>query len=405
MPFLSTLLTAALLIGCNPSAPPEEAAPPPEGHEAPEGEEAPPAEPAAAADAADPADHPERFSVGADPAPEGDWAPTAGKAVPELIRPDEKHLADLRQLTFGGENAEGYWSPDGKKISFQRTPRAGTTCDQQYALDLTSGEVTRVSSGKGRTTCGYFDYPAGDRFIYATTEGGGEACPPNPDHSKGYVWPLFPEFDLVWQTPGQAPEPFLAQPGYDAEATACMKDGRLVFTSTRDGDLELYVVNRDGTGLERLTDTPGYDGGAFFNPSCTALVWRASRPEGEALAEYKQLLSENLVRPSALEIFWMDLKSKEVTQLTDNGAANFAPYPLPDDSGVVYSSNAGESPREFDIWLASRDGKRSERITTAPGFDGFPMFSPDGKWFVFASNRATAEGKSDTNLFVARWVE
>ncbi|MEZ4235377.1 MAG: hypothetical protein R3F59_04300 [Myxococcota bacterium] len=392
----------ATLLACNTQTPPEAGGEPPEAPEA--GEPAAPAD-AGIPEGANPSDHPDHFSVGSGAAPAGgDWAPTAGKAVPELIRPDEKHLADLRQLTFGGENAEGYWSPDGRKIMFQRTPSQGT-CDQEYVLDMSSGDVQRISSGKGRTTCGYFAYPDGDAYIYATTEQGGEACPPPPDQSKGYVWAIYPDYDMVWQKPGGEPEPFLASPGYDAEATACMKDGRIVFTSTRDGDLDLYVVNRDGTGLERITDTPGYDGGAFFNPSCTALIWRASRPEGEALAEFKQLLSENLVRPSALEIYWMDLATKEVTQLTDNGAANFAPYPLPDDSGVVYSSNAGGSPREFDIWLASRDGQKSERVTTAEGFDGFPMFSPDGKWLVFASNRATPEGSHDTNLFVARWVD
>ncbi len=343
------------------------------------------------------------FSIGAEHPKPGDWAPTAGKPVPELLRPEEKHLADLRQLTFGGENAEAYWGPGGRKVSFQRTPAPGT-CDAQYSLDLTTGAVTLISSGKGRTTCGYWSYPEGDRYIYATTEAAGPECPPPPDHSQGYVWPLYPSFDMVWQVPGKAPEPFLAHEGYDAEATACQQDGRIVFTSTRDGDLELYLANADGSGLERVTETPGYDGGAFFTTDCSALVWRASRPEGEALADYRRLLDQDLVRPSSLEIFWMELDTRKVEQLTSNGAANFAPYPLPDDSGVLYASNAGGSGREFDVWLAKRAGGEPERITTTEGFDGFPMFSPDGKWLMFASNRATAPGASDTNLFVARWV-
>ncbi|MCA9493126.1 MAG: PD40 domain-containing protein [Myxococcales bacterium] len=287
---------------------------------------------------------------------------------------------------------------------FQRTPGPGT-CDAEYALDLSNGQISLLSSGKGRTTCGYWSYPDGGRIIYATTEAAGDACPPVPDHSQGYVWPLYPSLDLVWQAPGGEPEPFLAREGYDAEATACRTDGRLVFTSTRDGDLDLYLVNPDGTGLERVTDTPGYDGGAFFSNDCKGLVWRASRPEGADLEEYRSLLAKDLVRPSALEIYWMDLATHEVQQLTDNGAANFAPYPLPDDSGALYSSNAGGSGREFDIWRVSRGGGEPERITSAPGFDGFPMFSPDGRWLMFSSNRATAEGSSDTNLFVARWVE
>jgi Tol biopolymer transport system component len=367
-----------------------------------------------AASAENPLDHPEKFSIGADapagPHGGGEWAPTAGKAVPQLVRPEEKHLADLRQLTFGGDNAEAYWSPDGRHLIFQRNPNPmgdgpGKTCDQQYSLDLTTGEVKRISSGKGRTTCGYYAYPDGQRFIYATTAlGGGDSCPPEPDRSQGYVWPLYDSFDLVWHEPGKEPTPLLSTPGYDAEATACMKDGRLVFTSVRDGYLDLYMANPDGSGLTRLTSEVGYDGGAFFNTSCTAIVWRASRPKGEALADYKRLLEQDLVRPSSLELFWMDLATKKVTQLTDNGKANFGPYPLPDDSGVVFSSNLGGSEREFDIYEVARAGGQPVPVTTAEGFDGFPMFSPDGKWFVFASNRANEPGRRDTNLFVARWI-
>ncbi len=344
------------------------------------------------------------FSVGAEPPAQGEWRPTAGKPVPEMLRPEEKHLADLRQLTFGGENAEAYWTPDGRHVTLQRTPVAGSTCDQEYVFDLTTGEMKLLSSGKGRTTCGYADYPAGERYIYATTEAAGPDCPPSPDMTQGYVWSLYPSYDMVWHTPGKPPEVFLPNPGYDAEATACMVDGRIVFTSTRSGDLELWTVDRDGTDLQQVTDTPGYDGGAFFNPKCTALVWRASRPEGTALSDYQRLLEQDLVRPSALEIFWMDLGTKKVEQLTRNGAANFAPYPLPDDTGVLYASNAGGNGREFDVWLQKRGGGESERVTHAAGFDGFPMFSPDGKWLMFASNRATEAGKNDTNLFVARWV-
>ncbi|MEM6929932.1 MAG: PDZ domain-containing protein, partial [Myxococcota bacterium] len=345
------------------------------------------------------------FAVGRTEAAGGDWAPTAGKPVPELLQPEEQaHLSELRQLTFGGENAEAYWSPDGRALVFQRTPAEGT-CDQQYVLDLETGEVTLVSSGKGRTTCGYYAYPDGETLVYATTEADDEACPAPPDRSQGYVWPVYDAFDIVAHAPGKAPKTILASDEYDAEATVCMADGRIVFTSTRDGDLDLYVSNADGGDVERLTDTPGYDGGAFFNPACTALIWRASRPVGDALADYRRLLAQDLVRPSQLEIFWMDLDTRKVEQLTRNGAANFAPYPLPDDSGVLFSSNAGDSPREFDLHLAKRAGGEPERITTAAGFDGFPMFSPDGEWLVFASNRATKAGENDTNLFVARWSD
>ncbi|MCB9670015.1 MAG: PD40 domain-containing protein [Alphaproteobacteria bacterium] len=328
----------------------------------------------------------------------------AGKAVDMLSEREKAHLSDLRQLTFGGENAEAYWSPDGTKLIFQRTPEEGG-CDQELVFDLMTGDTTMVSSGKGRTTCGYYDWPKGEKFIYATTEAGGAECPPVPDHSKGYVWPLYASFDLVWHTPGQDPVPFLAHEGYDAEATACFTDGRLVFTSDRSGDLELWSVNPDGSDLKQLTNTPGYDGGAFYTQDCSRIVWRASRPEGEALEDYKGLLAEHMVRPSALEIYSMKADGTDVRQHTSNGKANFGPYPTPDMKQIIYSSNAGGNVREFDLWLAPMEGGGEPvQLTDHAGFDGFPMFSPDGKYLVFASNRATAEGKHDTNLFVARWT-
>lgn len=339
------------------------------------------------------------------PADDGDAMPfTAGKPVDMLSEREKKHLSHLRQLTFGGENAEAYWSPDGKKLIYQRTPEDGG-CDQQFEFDLMTGESKLVSSGDGRTTCGYYSWPKGDKYIYATTEAGGKECPPVPDHSKGYVWPLYETFDLVWHTPGGAPEPFLAHDGYDAEATVCFEDGRIVFTSDRSGDLELWSVNADGSDLKQLTDLPGYDGGAFFTQDCERIVWRASRPEGEALEDYKKLLGEHMVRPSSLELFSMKADGTDVRQHTDNGKANFGPYPTPDMKRIVFSSNHGGDVREFDLWLAPMEGEGElEQLTDHAGFDGFPMFSPDGKFLIFASNRATAEGKHDTNLFVARWT-
>lgn len=345
------------------------------------------------------------FEVGADPAPAQarGWTPRAGKAVPELARADERHLADLRRLTFGGENAEAYWSPDGRKLSFQRTPRGGG-CDAQYVLDLDTGHVELVSSGKGRTTCGYFDYPKGDTLIYATTEAASAQCPPKPDHSLGYVWATYPSFDIVRRAADGSTKPLIDGPGYDAEATECFKDGRIIFTSKRNGDLDLYVADRNGGNIRQLTDTLGYDGGAFFNQDCSKIIWRASRPSGEKeVADYERLLGQDLVGPNKLELYVMDADGSKVKQLTHDGAASFAPYPTPDGKGVLYSSNAGGSAREFDIRYVDWSG-RQERITSAPGFDGFPMFSPDGKWLVFASNRANAPGVSDTDLYVARWV-
>ncbi len=389
------------------------------------GRGAPPAAatPAAAAHgapaAAQPAASPERAtesSSAPNATPKG-WTPPAyyeGRPGPDFAvkagRPFEKtlegegHLREVRQLTFGGENAEAYFSPDGRKLIFQATPRDGK-CDQQYIVDLESGETRRVSTGAGRTTCGYFDHPEQDRIIYSSTHGAAEACPPPPDRSQGYVWALYDGYDIYEAgLDGSNPRRFTDSPGYDAEATWNPRGGALVFTSVRDGDLELYLMNEAGD-VRRLTHTPGYDGGAFFSPDGSEIVWRASRPQGEALEDYKRLLGQGLVRPGALEIFLMKSDGTGARQLTSNGAANFAPTFHTDGNRIVYSSNASaKSPREFDLWMLDKRGGEPQRVTTAPGFDGFPHFSPDGRWMVWASNRANPES-GETNLFIARWVD
>jgi Tol biopolymer transport system component len=336
--------------------------------------------------------------------PGPDFTPAVGKPFEPRFE-GEWHLKDIRQLTFGGENAEPYWSPDGKKLMFQATV-PGAKCDQQYVYDLVTGDVKLVSSGKGRTTCGYFDYPEGDAIIYASTEAGSDACPPSPDMSKGYVWALYNTFDLyIANLDGSNARRVTNTPGYDAEATWSHRGGRIIFTSMRDGDLDLYSMDEAGGDIRRLTNTPGYDGGAFFSPDGSEIVWRAGRPEGEALKEYRDLLSQNLIRPRNVEVFVAKADGSSVKQLTNNGKANFCPTFLPDGKRILWASNVGSTGgQEFDLWLMNKDGSAPERVTTAPGFDGFPHFSPDGRWVVWASNRANPKGH-DTNLFLARWVD
>jgi len=315
----------------------------------------------------------------------------------------ERHFRDIRQLTFGGENAEPYFAPDGKRVIFQATV-PGAKCDQQYVLNLETGDLRMVSTGKGRTTCGYFDYPEADRIVYASTHGAQDSCPPPPDQSQGYVWAIYDSYDLWEADPdGGNPKRLMNSPGYDAEATWCHRGGKMIFTSTRDGDLELYVMDEAGQ-VRRMTRAPGYDGGAFFSPDCSEIVWRASRPEGKALEDYRKLLAKGLIRPGALELFLMRADGTAARRLTANGAANFCPTFLADGKRIAYSSNAGASAREFDLWLLDTRGGTPERITTAPGFDGFPHFSPDGRFVIWSSNRADPASRQ-TNLFIARWVD
>ena len=321
---------------------------------------------------------------------------------------EEAHFADLRQLTFEGENAEAYWSTDGRFLTLQsRLP--GQDCDRIYRLSALDGGATRipVSSGDGATTCSYF-LPGDQQMIYASTHLGGAACPPKPDRSKGYVWPLYDTYDIFKTSVAGGPLTRLTDTlGYDAEGTVCAKDGSILFTSVRDGDLDLYRMDQDGKNVRRLTHTLGYDGGGFFNRDCTRIVWRAARPKpGPELEEYQALLKQNLVRPTKLEIYVANADGSDATQVTYLDAASFAPFFHPSGKRILFASNYGDPKgREFDIWAVDDSGARLERITHAPGFDGFPMFSPDGSLLAFSSNRNTPAGSHDTHVFLAHWRE
>ncbi|MFO0675479.1 MAG: M28 family peptidase [Polyangiaceae bacterium] len=339
-------------------------------------------------------------------------AATAAKVESNPTKPypsvaEEVHLADVRQLTFGGENAEAYWSFGGDQLILQAR-KGDAECDRIYRMPIAKDSVSflPVSNGKGATTCSYF-LPGDKDVIYASTQLGGDACPPKPDHALGYVWALYDTYDIFRASAdGSNVTRLTDTKGYDAEATVCKKDGSIVFTSTRDGDIELYRMDSDGKNVKRLTHTPGYDGGAFFNEDCSKIVWRASRPKGKDLEDFKGLLAKGLVRPSKLEIMVANSDGSEATQITYLDAASFAPYWHPNQKRILFSTNYGDPKgREFDIWAVDIDGSHLERITSNPGFDGFPMFSPDGKTLAFASNRATEKGKHDTNVFLARWVE
>jgi Tol biopolymer transport system component len=344
---------------------------------------------------------PER-AVEPEPTPE----PALPPALTRTPLPDERHFAGLRQLTFGGENAEAYLSFAEDRLIFQST-REGLGCDQIFTMKLDGSDLHMLSSGKGRTTCAYY-LPGDQSILYASTHAAADDCLPPPDRSKGYVWKLYDEYDIyVANADGSDVRVLAASPGYDAEATVSPQGDKIVFTSTRDGDPELYLMNLDGSGVTRLTKSPGYDGGAFFSADGSQIVWRANRPQGkDEKAKYKELIEEDLVRPTRLELFVMNADGSGQRQVTSNGAANFGPFFHPDGRRIIYASNVADPQgRNFDLWMVAADGKQdAERITFHEQFDGFPMFTRDGGQLVFASNREQA-AEGDTNVFVADWID
>ena len=316
----------------------------------------------------------------------------------------EARLANIRQLTFGGENAEAYFSFDGSQIIFQTT-REGVPCDQIFTMDLDGSNQQMASTGGGRTTCAFF-HPDGESIVYASTHLGGAECPPPPDFSMGYVWAIHDTFDIFRAAPdGSGLTRLTSEPGYDAEATIG-PDGRIVFTSVRDGDMEIYSMNSDGSDVRRLTHRQGPDGGPFFSPDGSQIIFRGREiPDGAEYDDYKRLLDGGLWRPTAVEVSVMDADGGNLRQVTDFGGASFAPYWHPDGDRIIFSSNLhNPDGRNFDLFMVNLDGSGLEQITFNDTFDGFPMFSPDGTRLVFASNRhAAAEG--DTNIFIADWIE
>ena len=327
---------------------------------------------------------------------------SARQAVPVVPGQGEGHLANIRQLTFGGQNAEAYFSADGKWLTYQASA-PGMACDQQFVMRTDGSGARRISNGGGKTTCGYF-YDHDRRVFFASTHGASPACPPAPDYSQGYVWPL-DDYD-IWTTraDGSDLQRLTNTPGYDAEGTLSPDGRTIVFTSQRDGDLDIYTMNTDGSNVRRLTTEPGYDGGPFFSHDGTKIVYRADHPATpEALGAFRALLARHLVRPSRMELWIMNADGTGKRQLTTLGGANFAPYFTPDDRRIIFSSNhTNPRGRNFDLYLVNVDGTGLEQVTTHAEFDGFPVFSPDGQSLVFASNR-NGSVSGETNIFIADW--
>ena len=331
-------------------------------------------------------------------------SPQTASQSTDLALPQEKHLRNVTQLTFGGENAEAYFSKDGKKLIFQST-RDGYGCDLIYTMNIDGSNVRLISTQKGRTTCAYF-FPSGSRVLYSSTHLGSKDCPPRPDFSKGYVWAIYPTYDIFTaNADGSNIQQLTNTPGYDAETTINRK-GKLVFTSMRDGDLDIYTMDSNGKHLARLTNELGYDGGPFWSYDGKQIVYRAYHPlTDQEKADYKALLKENLIRPTVLDIWVMNADGSNKRQVTHLNRASFAPYFFPDGKRIIFSSNVHDPRgRDFDLYMVNVDGTGVERITYNNTFDGFPMFSPDGKKLVFASNRNSVK-QGETNIFIADWVE
>jgi Tol biopolymer transport system component len=342
-------------------------------------------------------------------------APVADVPVDSLRYPEEKHLKNIRQLTFGGDNAEAYWSFDSKMVSFQSNNKAwGLNCDQIFYLNVDKSNLrdgTRpqlISTGQGRTTCAFF-MPGNKQILYASTHQGGATCPPDPERKPGgkYLWPIYDSYDIyVADLHGKMTRQLTNTPGYDAEATISPKKDKIVFTSTRNGDLDLYTMDIDGKNVKQITKEIGYDGGAFFSPDGKKLVFRASRfNTEEQKKEYLDYLKQGLVAPTAMEIFVCNVDGTGLRQVTNLGKANWAPFYHPDGKRIIFSSNhKGTRGFEFNLFMINEDGTNLQQITYDKVFDSFAMFSPDGKRLIWSSNRNNG-GTRDTNLFVADWVE
>ncbi len=331
-----------------------------------------------------------------------------------LRYPQEKHLKNFRQLTFGGDNAEAYWSFNSKMLSFQSNNKAwGLQCDQIFftpvdKVDLRKSKPQLISTGMGRTTCAYF-MPGDKRILFASTHVGGKDCPKEPERVPGgkYLWPIYDTYDIFASNlKGKIVKQLTNTHGYDAEGTVSPKGDKIVFTSTRNGDLDLYTMNIDGSNIKQVTNELGYDGGAFFSPDGKKLVFRASRPKTEEeKKEYLDYLKQGLVAPTSMEIFVCNVDGSDLRQITNLGKANWAPFYHPAGKKIIFSSNHhGQRGFQFNLFMINEDGSGLEQITYDGIFDSFPMFSPDGKKLVFSSNRFNG-GNRNTNLFIADWVD
>lgn len=315
---------------------------------------------------------------------------------------EETFLANVRQVTFGLPRAgEGYFSPDGTTIVYQAFP-IGYPFYQIYVQRLDERIPRLLSTGRGRTTCAYFS-PKGDQILFASShtdpdieqtekKGREEAA---QGGRRRYQWEFDPQMELyLINFDGTGLKRLTDSPGYDAEGSFSPDGSQVVFTSTRDGDPDLYVMRSDGTGVRQLTNAPGYDGGPFFSPDGRWVIFRSDR-----------------AKKDMLQLFAISADGKIEVQLTDNlDQVNWCPYFHPSGKYIIWAgADYGQGPQKanFDLWTMEIEmtsdsfrGGKTTRITDHKAADVLPVFSPDGRKMMWTSNR-TPDGTSQ--LWIGDW--
>jgi Tol biopolymer transport system component len=315
-----------------------------------------------------------------------------------IFKGEEKYISNLKKLTKGGDNAEAYFSWDDKYLIFQSIKKP-YKCDQIFIMDINGKNKKLVSTGFGRTTCSYF-LPDNEKIIYSSTHHLSKECPEVPKlNLKRYYWTIFDYEIYLAKRNGEIIRKLTNNPEYDAEGVVS-KNGKIVFTSFRDGDIGIYMMDTLGN-VKKIINEFGYEGGPWFSPSGDKIVFRAFYPENEEEKEkYVELLEKRVVSPPYMEIFIIDTTGENLRKITDFKKICFAPSWHPSGEYIIFSANL-ENPWNFDLYIIGIDGKGLERITYYEGFDSFPMFSHDGKKLVFCSNRGGKKG--ETNVFICDW--